>query len=506
MSSEKPSIANILVPIARRMFDFVADIDGTVYGVRRDGPPIAIPLRGTGPNSIGSVRQTIIREYYREHGEVPGQGGIADAVAMIEALAEDAERTRLHLRVAPDADGDGTWIDLGDATGRAIHITPGAWEVTLPEQPLFRRTKLIGPLPEPVRDPSGWQPGIDRFLELLNVSQETWPLAVGWLLAAMQAGVPAPILFLTGFQGSGKTSGCKLLISLIDPGPAPLRSVPRDEKDLAVGTAAGWVLGLDNISHIQDWLSDALCRIVTGDGFLARSLYSDSDVSVLEFQRPIALTAIDAGALRGDLADRLLRVDLDRITDKGRRSATELNREFAAAHPVILGGLCQLLAEVYSELPTARAQLAERPRMADFAELLAALDRVTGTSPLSTYLDSQEDLSGDVVEGSQVLTALVKFLDSLDSRSWEGKPKDLFDQVTKHAYDSFQPEKHWPRTASVFSSAVKRGAPALIKLGYQVDGVDRKTKINGQSIRWWTLRAPRTQDEPEPPTQGEMSF
>ena len=73
----------------------------------------------------------------------------------------------------------------------------------------------------------------------------------------------------------------------------------------AVTASASLVVALDNVSTVPEWLSDALCRAVTGDGLTSRALYSDADVSVLTFRRVLAMTSIDAGALRGDLGERL---------------------------------------------------------------------------------------------------------------------------------------------------------------------------------------------------------
>ena len=52
----------------------------------------------------------------------------------------------------------------------------------------------------------------------------------------------------------------------------------------------------------------------------------DSELSAISFKRVIALTSIDRGALCGDLSDRLLLVDLNRIEDSFRRTEAGLNR------------------------------------------------------------------------------------------------------------------------------------------------------------------------------------
>jgi hypothetical protein len=153
---------------------------------------------------------------------------------------------------------------------------------------------------------------------LLNAEEKEFRLIVGWLVAALIADIPHPIMALRGEQGSAKSSTAQMLVDLIDPSPAPMRSLPRDMKQWAVTASASWAVALDNVSAVPGWLSDALCKAVTGDGYVDRVLYSDDDVTVLAFRRAILMTCIDPGALAGDLAERLLVIELQPILDTGR--------------------------------------------------------------------------------------------------------------------------------------------------------------------------------------------
>lgn len=83
-------------------------------------------------------------------------------------------------------------------------------------------------------------------------------------------------------------------------------------------------MALDNVSVIAPWFSDALCRAVTGDAMPRRRLYTDSDAVILRFRRAIVLNGIDLGAMRGDLADRVLLIELERITKEKRREDKRL--------------------------------------------------------------------------------------------------------------------------------------------------------------------------------------
>ena len=71
----------------------------------------------------------------------------------------------------------------------------------------------------------------------------------------------------------------------------------------------------------------------------AGSVATDNDEVIFDGQRPIALTSITDVANRSDLADRLVIVRLEVISDKERRPEEELLAAFEAARPRILGGL-----------------------------------------------------------------------------------------------------------------------------------------------------------------------
>lgn len=484
-----PSAAELLVELGIRRYRYVNTPAG-VFGVPNDGPPVALPLRGTGPATGGSIRQALARALYTEHGKVASQSALADAVATLEAQALNEPVMPVWVRVAPDPDGNGSWLDLGRQDGQCVHLVPGDWAVSVPgfDGPLWRRGRLVGELPLPERPtwPDGWHDALCELRALVNVSNRTWPLMIGWLIAAILPDLPRPVAYLTGEQGTGKTTAGRMLVRLIDDGPSPLRTEPETPRDLAVTTAAGWVLALDNVSGIPRWLSDALCRIVTGDAYTARELYSDDSVTVLQYQRPVLLTSIDAGALRGDIAERMLPLELEPIPDRQRRTERELWAAYHAARPRILGGLLDLTAHVLAELPAARAALPARPRMADFAELLAAVDRVTGWDALPAYIAGLDGLAQDVIDGSPLATAITTMLDRVGT--WQGEPADLLQMLNKIA--GVEREHNWPRTAAVLSGQLRRVAPALRARGYRVDGLEGKRKINGRSRRWFVLAAP----------------
>ena len=124
----------------------------------------------------------------------------------------------------------------------------------------------------------------------------------------------------------------KLVASDRRPHPGPGPQAARDPDSWVTAAAGSWVVGLDNLSTSR-WLSDSICRAVTGDGDVRRRLYTDADLAVFAFRRCILFNGIDLGGLHGDLADRLVPIHLRRIADSARLDEEQLWPAWDDAHP-----------------------------------------------------------------------------------------------------------------------------------------------------------------------------
>src|SRR5438046_7757433 len=131
------------------------------------------------------------------------------------------------------------------------------------------------PLPAPERGGS-----IEALWPFLNLSSRNdFVLVVAWLLATLRPRGPYPLLAISGEQGSAKTVLSKMLKALIDPNVAPVRALPREERELMIAANNGYLLAFDNLSGLPAWLSDALCRLASGGSFGVRQLFShDAEV------------------------------------------------------------------------------------------------------------------------------------------------------------------------------------------------------------------------------------
>lgn len=454
-SRSTPNQATEIVQMARARYNVVRGDDGKSYAVAHDLPGIAFAMRGS-----GGLRQQLAAAYFNDRNRAASGAALQDALAVLEGDAMRGPETVVHLRTGRR--GSDIILDRANAQGHAIKVTSTGWRLIERAPILFRRTAVSMVMVAPEKAGS-----LDHLRSLLNVDERRFRLIVGYIIAAWLPDIAHPILALMGEQGVAKTSAARIILDLIDPSAASLVSQPRTADDWAVTAYNTYAVGLDNVSRMHPWLQDALCKAVTGDAFVRRELYSDDSVSVLRFRRPIALTTIDPGSLQGDVADRLLPIELRRILPHERRTESELAEEIAANRGSILGALLDILARVLAALPS--INLTEKPRMADFAMVLAALDQSEDWDTLDDYIAATQSAARDVVDGDSFATALVDLVNR--HGYWEGTCLEL---LTRLAPDS--PPRGWPETPRGTAGRLSRLTPALLASNVEVERREERTR------------------------------
>ena len=113
--------------------------------------------------------------------------------------------------------GGNLYIDLCDATWRAVEITPNnGWHVI--EKPPLKL--LRSPSMRPLREPEGGSL-LEEFRHFFNVNDDDFMLVIAFLVAALRPHGPYSVLVLNGEQGSGKSVLSRIVRSLVDPSAAP---------------------------------------------------------------------------------------------------------------------------------------------------------------------------------------------------------------------------------------------------------------------------------------------
>jgi hypothetical protein len=425
------------------------------------------------------------RQFHQATQKIPSAQATADAlnVLMGQALFDSAPQP-VFVRVAPTPNGS-IMLDLGDPAWTAVEVTSTDWHLVTNPPVKFRRSRGLLALPIPV--PGG---RIDNLREFLNLGRdENWVFAVAWLVAALRPSGPYSILGIHGEHGSAKTNLARILRSFIDPNTAALRAQPRDDQNLVIAASNSWVIGLDNLSKVPPWLSDALCRLATGGGYGTRELYTDREEILLDVQRPVVFTSIEDLGTRDDFADRKLGVSCPPIDDNKRLTESKLYAAVDVARPTILGALLSAVSmglrrwDVVGDGPW--------PRMADFAQWVTACEPALGweSGTLIRVYDAHRQESAEmVIESSAVGQVLRQFMRGQPD-GWQGTAGELLGTLTALASDSTKKDaKRWPRTPRGLRGKLERLTPDLRRLGIKLEFFRDATSDRTRKVRITTVR------------------
>jgi hypothetical protein len=488
---ERKSQSTLLVELAEAAELWHTQAHGDAYAtIDVDGHGEHWPIRSK------TFRRWLARQFYLEHRKAPGSQALQDALNVLDGKAMfEGETRNAFVRVAGQ-DGK-LYLDLGDTGWRVVEIDAAGWRVVDTCPVPFRRAKAMLSLPIP--RPGGDVRDLRRFV---NVTDDDWPLLLGWVVAALRPVGPFPILTLHGEQGSAKTSTARAVRGIIDPNEAPVRCEPREPRDLAIAANNGWVVATDNLSHIPGWLSDALCRLATGGGFATRTLYENDEETIFNATRPTILTGIEEVATRSDLLDRCLILQLPRIPDDKRRDEAAFWADFNAALPGILGAVLDAVATAIRKRPT--ISIARLPRMADFALWATAAETGFGFTPgqfMAAYTENRDTANETALESSPVARYVLQL------GQWEGRPGELLAKVDAMATDADRKLRSWPKTARSLTGTLRRLAPNLRAAGVEIEeGHTGRGRGKRRTIAIRTVRESCGPTDPTGPSPEEQGF
>jgi len=407
-------------------------------------------------------RYWLQRLYWEQHQRAANAQSLQDAIGVLrgKAMFDGVERP-VNVRLAEG--GGAIWLDLANDQWQAVEIDASGWEVVNDCPVRFIRPRGMLPLPVPERGGS-----VDDLRPFLNVgSDDDWLLVATWLIAALRPRGPYPVLGIHGEQGSAKSTTCRMLRALVDPNEAALRSEPRDERDLVIAASNGWLVALENLSNMPQWLSDSLCRLATGGGFGTRELYSDDGEKLFSATRPVMLNGISELATRSDLLDRSIIIHLPQIPDDARLTEAELWMAFEAARSRTLGALLDAVSTALSKVDG--VVLAQKPRMADFAQWGCAAESALGCQEgafLVAYTQNRETANESAIESSIIAEPLLLLVEQGD---WQGTATELLTALGEIAEDRITKQKIWPKRPHLLSGELRRIAPNLRRMGIDVE-------------------------------------
>jgi hypothetical protein len=451
--------------------------------------------------------QWLRNEFYSEKKKAATGSAIKTAIRTLAAIAEFGTETPRHVVHLRSAESDGRiYVDLCNEQRQCVEVDENGWRVIdAPASVRFRRTPGMRVLPVPQRGGS-----IDMLRKFVNLSDGDFVLLVAVLLDAFRSG-KHPILNLVGEHATAKSTLAKVFKMLLDPDETELRSLPGTKRDLFISVGNARVRAWDNISKIDQEISNALCQLSDGSGFGIRRLYTDGDEFTVQGPRSIVLTGLTNCATRPDLSSRVVMLSLQPIKDDDRRSETELWAKFKEAHPLIFGVLLDALAHGLKHLSTVR--VVATTRMADFELFGHACEGAYAAagSFAAALAGNATELNEALIEEDPVAKAIAAFMVKRDE--WSGTTTALLSELTNRDCTEQRVSKQsdWPKDATRFSKRVRSVSATLRMVGIEVmfgrthDHVKTRTitlRKNAAAAADANSRKPRPKRNRTPPSKA----
>jgi hypothetical protein len=461
--AEKLSQANQILSLAEDVELFHTG-DGTAFASIETGGHFEVH-----PVNSKSFRDFLSYQFYQTDGKSPSSQALQDAINSLSGKAKFEGKTQdVFIRLA--SFNEKIYLDLCNDAWQIVEIDADGFRVIeAADAPVrFRRAKAMLALPTPTTHGD-----ITKLKSFLNVDEKNLVLILAWLINCFRPDYPFPILLISGEQGTAKSTTSKLLKELVDPSVMPFRSAPRGEHNLVIAANNSWIVGLDNLSVVPDWLSDALCRLSTGGGFGTRTLYENDEETIFTAKRPIILNGIGDIASRSDLLDRALLIKLEAIPKNERKTERKFWAEFEKEKTSVFSALVSAVSAALGKIE--ETTLSELPRMADFALWATAAETALGLEEndfLTAYTQNREDAHAIVLEDSILAEVLQEFL---TAKATGGKYKKdsilLKDFLTelKEAADSKGKERskdeQFPKSSKGLRNQIERINPNLREIG-----------------------------------------
>ena len=460
------------------------------------------------PVKSKKFRSWLSFQLYQNEGKGANNEALSSAINVISGKCQyEGKHYTLYNRVAPGADGS-IYIDMVDEGWRAIKVTKDGWSITETPPILFRRYNHQKPLIIPVVPSSliEAQEYVKRFLNHINVndSEETQGnrlALICTMISYLIPTIPHPVMVVFGPQGAAKSYLHKLIRRIIDPSSIELLKLPHDVKEIIQQLDHNWLCFYDNLTYLSTDMSDTFCMAATGAGFSKRELYSDDDDVIFDYKRCLGLNGINPAARRGDLLDRSILIEVEKI--KTRRTEAEVDAKFDVDKAYIFGGILTILSEAIRVYP--EIKITDYQRLADFHRYGCAIAQAYGSTVdafSEAYRNKVASQTDEALNADPVGLAMIRFLEKNFKEEkktiWKGTPTELLDVVTQVALElKIQTgiNTNWPRSPQPFSRRLNDLIPAINKKGYEVvskNGTPRTIIISA------TVQSKLFTNEPEP--------
>ncbi len=434
--------------------------DRLIYSVREAGWPLFVDQHSEAHTliegqavPISRTNRALTKLLHDLEARAPTNDGLIGARRVLDMLAHDSGDVReLHTRAAFHEGA--VFYQL--APGRVVRIDENGWKLDPNPPVFFRAVKNLNPLPNPA--PGGKLEGVTKWVNLKSSKDRR--LFLTYITLVALAHIARPILEVTGVMGAGKTMASRFVKRMLDP--TGNETVTIDRRDFLQKADHCYLVMLDNQNSLPEWAQDTLCRLVTGESDSKRVLYSNDDDHVWSMKRAVLLNGINPPSERGDVQDRTLPIELERIDKRERLPEDDFWMQFSLAHPELLGAVFDALSGALRARHT--VVLEERPRLADWGLYAAALYESQGWGVeqfVEDWKGVEQAQQQGTLDGSVVAQAVILYMK--DKESVEKTAANLHKAIETavEADLDLDADKTWPKTGRTLWKKIREVTPLL---------------------------------------------
>ena len=428
---------------------------------------------------------------------------LKNEIVLDDVVIEGAEYNS-YLDAAKPAEG--VVLDVNDQDGRALLLQDG--QVMLISSP----TELTF-VNKPSKGQFTYRPSIAESVSLnqlrklfSNLTEEQFYLVLAYtsfiLAHPRQQGLTYPMLYVYGSAGTGKTTVVRLITKLLGLGEATVKSLPKNVRDLVATAANDYVLCFDNVSNINNKLSDAFCNVITGGTVADRTLYTNTEVTETELHQPMIMTAISLPK-QYDLATRAVFLKSSKPTAQ-YQNEREIFQRLDAMLPEVQSWLLEMTAKTLSIVGDTESIVEHRA--SSFSQWVAAFEQTIGINGQSIQKHfaeaTEEGMNQQTAEHNPLITSIVGAVQEFGEFS--GTPTEVHKALGSYIQSlEMSLPQGWPANANAMSIKLNNAVDLLAKHGVEWF-VDAKRGTKGRKA---TLRPiepevqlqPDEQESKEPP-------
>src|SRR5215210_5061008 len=464
--------------------------DRLVYYVREAGWPLFVDQHAEAHAFVGGqavpvsrTNRLLTKLLYEHEEKAPSNDGLIGARRVLDMLAHESGEVReLHTRAAFHEGA--VFYEL--APSRVVRVDEDGWELDSDPPVYFRAVKNLKGLPDPTS--GGKLEDVAKWVNLKTDRDRR--LFLAYITLATVPHVQRPILQATGVMGAGKSTASRIVKRMLDPTAS--EAVTVDRRDFLQKAAHCYILMLDNQNSLPEWFLDTLCRLVTGESDSKRVLYSNDEDLVWSMQRAVLLNGINPPTDRGDVQERTLPIELERLAARKRLAEDDFWMQFSLKQPELLGAIFDALAGALKERH--RVKLAEPPRLVDWGLYAAALYKSQGWG-VQTFEEDwgsvEKAQQQGTMDGSIVAQAVIFYMKDKDRV--ELSAAKLHAAIRDHAEDALNlsADKTWPKTGRTLWKRIREVTPLL-----ETHGIRAYRSSSNKSGRPIILDTDFTDDDP----------